>query len=142
MKLNNTRQIRAEDFDDEYNQLTSQLGSILNSFMQEVVELSDGRIDFENRIETIKTFEVTVNESGVPVQAPFKVNVEKSGIRYFNFSTFNSIGRYLNYKFSISMVSSIKVFTFLSNITSIPITYIHSSIPFCYNTTCCVIFPS
>ena len=81
MKLNNTRQIRAEDFDDEYNQLTSQLGSILNSFMQEVVELSDGRIDFENRIETLKTFEVTVNESGVPVQAPFKVNVEKSGIR-------------------------------------------------------------
>jgi len=81
MKLNNTRQIRAEDFDDEYNQLVSQLGSILNSFMQEIVELSDGRVDFENRVETIKTFEITVNSSGVPVQAPFKLNTDKSGIR-------------------------------------------------------------
>lgn len=80
-KLNNTRNIRAEDFDDEYNQLVSQLGSILNSFMQEVVELSDGRVDFENRVETIRTFEITVNSSGVPVQAPFKFNAEKSGVR-------------------------------------------------------------
>ena len=81
MKLNNTRQIRAEDFDDEYNQLVSQLGSILNSFMQEVVELSDGRVDFENRVENIKTFEITVDANGYPTQAPFKVNGEKSGIR-------------------------------------------------------------
>ena len=41
MKLNNTRQIRAEDFEDDYTQLTSQLGTILNPFMQEVVELSE-----------------------------------------------------------------------------------------------------
>lgn len=81
MKLNNTRQIRAEDFDDEYNQLVSQLGSVLNSFMQEVVELSDGRVDFENKAESLKTFDVTVNSSGIPTQSPFKVNVEKSGIR-------------------------------------------------------------
>lgn len=81
MKLNNTRQIRAEDFSDEYNQLVSQLGSILNSFMQEVVELSDGRIDFENKVETIKTFEITVDSNGIPLQAPFKVNGDKSNIR-------------------------------------------------------------
>lgn len=80
-KLNNTRNIRAEDFDDEYNQLVSQLGSILNSFMQEVVELSDERIDFENRVENIKTIDVTVDSSGVPTQSPFKVNVGKTGVR-------------------------------------------------------------
>lgn len=80
-KLNNTRNIRAEDFDDEYNQLVSQLGSILNSFMQEVVELSDGRVDFENRVETIKTFEITVNSSGIPTQPPFKFNTDKGGIK-------------------------------------------------------------
>ena len=81
MKLNNTRQIRAEDFDDEYNQLVSQLGSILNSFMQEVVELSDGRVDFENMVQNIKTFEIIVDSNGFPVQAPFKVNVDKTGVR-------------------------------------------------------------
>ena len=80
MKLNNVRQIRAEDFDDEYNQLVSGLGSILNSFMQEVVELSEGRIDFENRPEVLRTFEITVNPSGVPIQAPFKVSTGKNRI--------------------------------------------------------------
>lgn len=81
MKLNNVRQIRAEDYQDEYKDLVNGLGSILNSFMQEVVELSEGRIDFENRPEVIKTFEITVNQSGVPVQLPFKVATGKNRIQ-------------------------------------------------------------
>jgi hypothetical protein len=81
MKLNNTRQIRAEDFDDEYNQLVAQLGSILNSFMQEVVELADGRIDFENKAEIIKDFDITVDSSGIPTQTPFKVKTDITNIR-------------------------------------------------------------
>ena len=81
MKLNNARNIRAEDFDDEYSQLVSQLGSILNSFMQEVVELSEGRVDFDNKAETVLDFDITVNSSGIPVQTPFKVNTGISSIR-------------------------------------------------------------
>lgn len=80
-KLNNTRQIRSEDFDQEYADLISRLGSILNSFMQEVVELSDERIDFENRVENIVTFNIKVDANGNPIQAPFKLNTGKSGIR-------------------------------------------------------------
>ena len=81
MKVNNVRQIRAEDFEDDYAQLTSQLGTILNSFMQEVAELSDGRIDFENKVETIKTFDITVDSNGLPTQSPFRLNTNKSNIR-------------------------------------------------------------
>lgn len=81
MKLNNTRQIRAEDYDDEYTDLITQLGSVLNSFMQEVVELADGRIDFENLNQNIKTFDITVDSSGVPIQTPFKVGLGKTGVR-------------------------------------------------------------
>jgi len=80
MKLNNTRQIRAEDFDAEYEQLTSQLGAILNSFMQEVVELSDNRVDFENKVENIRDFEISVGESGVPI-SEFNINLSKGNIR-------------------------------------------------------------
>jgi hypothetical protein len=80
MKLNNTRQVRAEDFDAEYEQLTSQLGAILNSFMQEVVELSDNRVDFENKVENIRDFEITLGESGVPINE-FNINLNKSNIR-------------------------------------------------------------
>ena len=81
MKLSNTRQIRAEDYDDEYTDLITQLGSVLNSFMQEVVELTDGRIDFENLNQNIKTFDITVDSSGVPIQTPFKVGLGKTGVR-------------------------------------------------------------
>lgn len=80
MKLNNVRQIRAEDFPDELQQPMAQLGAILNSFMQEVVELSDNRIDFENRVENIKTVEFTVDASGKPILNN-KIATDKSSIR-------------------------------------------------------------
>lgn len=75
MKLNNTSQVRAEDFADDEQQMITKLGSILNPFMQQVVELSDGRIDFENLSSNVKTFEITVNSNGVPTLSPFRVNV-------------------------------------------------------------------
>lgn len=68
MKLNNSRQIRAEDFEGDLQEPMAQLGSILNSFMQEVVELSDGRIDFENMVGDIKNVEFTVDSEGKPRQ--------------------------------------------------------------------------
>lgn len=80
MKLNNVRQIRAEDFSDELQQPMAQLGAILNSFMQEVVELSDNRIDFENRVEDIKTVEFTVDASGKPILNN-KIATNKASIR-------------------------------------------------------------
>jgi hypothetical protein len=67
MKLNNVRQIRAEDFEEDLQQPMGQLGAILNSFMQEVVELADGRIDFENLSAEIKDVEFTVNAEGKPL---------------------------------------------------------------------------
>ena len=66
MKLNNPRSIRAEDFEQELQQPMAQVGTVLNPFMQEVVELADGRIDFENMIFQIKNVEFQVNSNGIP----------------------------------------------------------------------------
>lgn len=78
MKLNNVSQIRSEDFDAEYEQLISRLGFILNSFMQEVVELSDKRVNFDNKEENLISFEVTIDSNGLPNQT--NVNVRKSSV--------------------------------------------------------------
>jgi hypothetical protein len=67
MKLNNPRSIRAEDFGEELQQPMGQLGTVINPFMQEVVELADGRIDFENTVFEIKVVEFRVNSNGVPI---------------------------------------------------------------------------
>jgi hypothetical protein len=83
MKLNNITQIRAEDFDPELQETMEQLGTVLNTFMQQVVELADGRVDFENRVESIIQFEVTVDSSGNPIQNN-KVKTKNSSIRGFD----------------------------------------------------------
>jgi hypothetical protein len=80
MILNNTRQIRAEDFEQEMQRAISQLGSILNPFMQQILELSNNRIDFENRVESIKTIDIKVDSKGIPLLNN-NFNVEKQGIR-------------------------------------------------------------
>jgi len=80
MKLNNSTQIKSEDYDGEYQALIDQLAETLNPFMQEVVELADERIDFENRVEVLKTITLTVDAAGKPTLND-KVNTGKSGIR-------------------------------------------------------------
>ena len=67
MKLNNPRSIRAEDFEQDLQQPMGQLGGLINPFMQEVVELADGRIDFENTVFEIKVVEFKVNSNGTPI---------------------------------------------------------------------------
>lgn len=80
MKMNNVTQIQAEDFDKDDQALAGQLGSVLNPFMQQVVEIMDKRIDFENRVENYKQVEMTVDASGTPVLNN-KIKHGKSSIR-------------------------------------------------------------
>lgn len=69
MKLSNVRQIIAEDFPQEYRPIVERLGGVLNYFMRQVVELSNGQIDFENTQWAVSNVEVTVDASGIPTQA-------------------------------------------------------------------------
>jgi hypothetical protein len=82
MKLNNTTQIKSEDYDNDYADLVDQLAETLNPFMQEVSELADERIDFENRVEVLKKIDITVDANGKPTLND-KINCEKSGVRGF-----------------------------------------------------------
>ena len=80
MKINNITQIRAEDFDPDLQDTIQRLGYVLNTFMQQVVELSDERIDFENRVENLIQFEITVDSTGKPTLND-KVNIGKTTSR-------------------------------------------------------------
>ena len=79
MKLSNINQVRSEDYSEDYEDLVDQLGETLNPFMQEVYELSENRIDFENRVEVLKSIEITVDANGKPTLND-KVNTGKSSI--------------------------------------------------------------
>lgn len=80
MRIDNVNQIRSEDYPEEYEDLLDQLGETINPFMQQVQELSDGRVDFPNRVEVLRTIEITVDSNGNPVLNN-RINAEKTGVR-------------------------------------------------------------
>jgi len=67
MKLNNVTELRPDDFAQEDRRAVEQIAGILNPFMQQLVEIMDKRIDFENRVENYLEIEMTVDSSGIPV---------------------------------------------------------------------------
>lgn len=81
-KLYNVTEIRAEDFPEDMRQTISILGGILNSFMQQVVELADGRVDFDNLTTNIRTLELNVDSNGKPLLND-KLQTGKTGIQGF-----------------------------------------------------------
>lgn len=80
MKINNVTQIRADDFEEDHKRTAEQLANILNPFMQQVQEITDNRIDFENRVENYIEIEMTVDASGKPILNN-KISTGKSNIR-------------------------------------------------------------
>lgn len=104
MKLNNSVQIKAEDYSDDYTDLVNQLAETLNPFMQEVVELSDERIDFENRVEVFKTIDITVDANGTPTLNN-KINCEKTNVRGFQVIRAYNLTTLTNYATSQPFIS-------------------------------------
>lgn len=82
MKINNVTEIRPDDFKQEDRDTVGQLGEILNPFMQQVVEIADNRIDFENRVENFLQVEFTVDSNGKPILNN-KLRTGKTSIRGF-----------------------------------------------------------
>lgn len=66
MQLNNARRIVVEDYKQEHRDTVHKLSEILNSFMEEVVELSQGNIGIENLTRNIIQFDITVDSNGLP----------------------------------------------------------------------------
>ena len=67
-RLSNVRRIIIEDFPKEHRNSIEKLSIILNSFMDDVVDLTDKKIDFDNLYQELITIKVIVDANGVPTQ--------------------------------------------------------------------------
>lgn len=67
MQLSNVRRIVVEDFKQEHRETVGKLSEILNSFMDEVIELSQGNITIDNLNRTIVKADFTVDATGKPM---------------------------------------------------------------------------
>lgn len=68
-RLANIRQITSENFAPEDRDLINKLGTNLNFFMRQVINLSNGNIDFDNLTFDIRTFTVSVDANGNPINS-------------------------------------------------------------------------
>lgn len=76
-KLNNVRRINPQDFSEDNQADIQRLGYILNSFMQEVVDMSNNNVDFENLNQNFISFPIEVDSNGKPIGTD-KINVNKT----------------------------------------------------------------
>ena len=66
-KLDNTRRIIKEDYDQKDHDLIGKLGYVLNSFMEQAVTQLNGNIDIANLKADIITVSMKVDASGIPI---------------------------------------------------------------------------
>lgn len=67
MQLNNVRRIVVEDYKQDHRETVAKLAEILNSFMEEVTQLSQGNIGIENLTRNIVKFDLIVDALGNPM---------------------------------------------------------------------------
>ena len=66
-RIDNTRRIVREDYDDEYHALIDKLAFVLNAFMEQTVRQVNGNLDATNLKADLITIKMTVDCAGVPV---------------------------------------------------------------------------
>jgi hypothetical protein len=68
MKPSNVRQIVAQDFKPEDQDMAARLGGVLNYFMRQMVEILNENVDFDNLAWDVITVDVQVDANGIPLQ--------------------------------------------------------------------------
>lgn len=121
-RLSNVRRIIAEDFPEESQETISRLGGIINYFMEEVVQLSNGNVDFENLEQQLLTFEAQVDSDGSPVIND-KILTEKinpNGLQVVKAQNLTNNAIYPTGQPFISFTPSGDGFLTINNITGLP----------------------
>lgn len=67
-KLSDIRRIIPEDFEEEYQDLVTKISGSYNEFADEVYQVVNGQLDFDNLSRSKVTVDVTFNSSGIPTQ--------------------------------------------------------------------------
>jgi hypothetical protein len=66
MQISNVRRIIVEDFPEKERDSIGKLATVLNSFMEEVVDLSRNNISYDNLARAKVVLDLVLNASGIP----------------------------------------------------------------------------
>ena len=86
-KIELPKKIRTEDFKSEDSDLIGKIGFVYNSFVDQVFQILDGNLDYDNLKRQIVTLEVTADSSGKIINPPsikYNLNSKLKGINVLN----------------------------------------------------------
>ena len=86
-KIELPKKIRTEDFKSEDSDLIGKIGFVYNSFVDQVFQILDGNLDYDNFKRQIVTLEVTADSSGKIINPPsikYSLNSKLKGINVLN----------------------------------------------------------
>lgn len=70
MKIQIPKKLRTEDFDSDSQDMVSKIGFIYNSFVDEVYQALNGRLDTDNLARKLVTINVIIDKNGNVVNPP------------------------------------------------------------------------
>lgn len=79
MQLSNVRRIIVEDFPKESAETVAKLAEILNSFMDDVVQLSRKNVSYDNLNKSQVFYDVMVDADGVPQSGNNVIKINLGG---------------------------------------------------------------
>lgn len=80
--LDNVRRINSDEYPEETRNTVDQLANTLNFFMEDVVNILNGRVDFANLNRELLTLTITVNNQGVPItESKFSSQLNVAGTK-------------------------------------------------------------
>jgi hypothetical protein len=105
-KIQEPKRIRIEDFKSEEKELIGKISDMVTPFMDDVFNVLDGRLDFENLNRQIVDLEVLIDAAGKVVNSPqVKTTFKTQRVRGINVINAVNLGNSSVYPTSLPMVN-------------------------------------
>jgi hypothetical protein len=105
-KIQEPKRIRIEDFKSEEKELIGKISDMVTPFMDDVFNVLDGRLDFENLNRQIVDLELLIDAAGKVVNSPqVKTTFKTQRVRGINVINAVNLGNSSVYPTSLPMVN-------------------------------------
>lgn len=94
-RIDNTNRLNAEDFPEEYREMVERLAIPYNFFVEQVTNVINGSLDFENLDRNLIQIELDMGENGNPVSTA-KFSAER-GVQGTNIIRVDNLTNTANY---------------------------------------------
>jgi hypothetical protein len=118
--IDTVKRIIADEFKPEDREVAERIGNIYNFFAEQVTNVLNGNVDYENLTQNILTLDVIVDSNGNPIRSTkFSTTVGLIGTNVINARNQVNLANYLNSQPFISWSTNGQGVYTINNITGL-----------------------